>query len=125
MAVGGDLKSGSNPENTFQNYLAFLPDRNNLDFFKEFIGTGVFGSRYVPGLQSLVGVRADMFYNLSSVAGLQTNLLVSNRFFKYADSKPHVALVARFGYNVYSQLFSNVKGSVIAEKAFRLLMYSE
>jgi hypothetical protein len=116
MAVGSDLKSGSNPENTFQNYLAFLPDRNNLDFFKEFNGTGVFGSRYVPGLQSLVGVRADMFYNLSSVAGLQANLLVSNRFFKYADSRPHVGLVARFDYNVYSQLFSYVKGSVIAEK---------
>ncbi|MBP9096357.1 MAG: hypothetical protein KBG21_07090, partial [Ignavibacteria bacterium] len=106
----------SNPENAFQNYLPFLPDRNNLDFFSEYYGTGVFGSRYVPGLQSLAGVRADVFYNISSVAGVQANLLLSNRFFKYADSKPHVGLVARFDYNIYSQLFSYVKGSLIAEK---------
>lgn len=116
MAVGTSMPSGSNPENSFQNYLPFLPDRNNLDFFSEYYGTGVFGSRYVPGLQSLVGARADLFYNISSVIGVQANLLLSNRFFKYADSKPHVGLVARFDYNIYSQLFSYVKGSLIAEK---------
>lgn len=116
MAVGTNMPSGSNPENAFQNYLPFLPDRNNLDFFSEYYGTGTYGSRYVPGLQTLVGARADVFYNISSVAGVQANLLVSNRFFKYADSKPHIGLSARFDYNIYNSLFSYVKGSLISEK---------
>jgi len=116
LAGGGDLKSGSNPENTFQNYLAFLPDRNNLDFFREFDGTGTYGSRYVPGLQSLFGVRADMYYSLSSFAGLQANVLISERLFKYADARPHIGIGARFDYNIYSSLFSYAKGSMIAEK---------
>lgn len=117
LAAGGDLKSGSNGENIFQNYLAFLPDRNNLDFFKEFYGTGTYGSRYVPGLQSLFGVRADVFHSISSVFGVQANLLISDRIFKYADSRPHIGLAARLDYNIYSSLFSYVKGSVIAEKS--------
>ena len=116
LAAGGDLKSGSNPENTFQNYLAFLPDRNNLDFFSEFYGTGTYGSRYVPGLQSLFGIRADMFHSISSVFGVQGNVLISDRMFKYADSKPHVGVGARLDYNIYSSLFSYVKGTFIAEK---------
>jgi len=116
LASGGDLKSGSNPENTFQNYLAFLPDRNNIDFFSEFYGTGVYGSRYVPGLQSLFGLRADVFHSVSSVFGIQGNLLISDRMFKYADSKPHVGAAARLDYNIYSSLFSYVKGTFIAEK---------
>ncbi len=116
MAVGGGLKSGSNPENVFQNYLAFLPDRNNLDFFSEFYGTGVFGSRYVPGLQSLMGIRGDMFHSISSIVGVQGNALISDRMYKYADSKLHFEAAARLDYNIYSSLYSYVKGTFIAEK---------
>lgn len=115
LAVGTGMKSGSNPENIFQNYLPFLPDRNNVDFFSEFSGTGVYGSRYVPGLQSLAGVRADAFHNISAVTGVQAYVLLSNRFFKYADSKPHFETAVRFDYNIYSRLFSYAKGSFLAE----------
>ncbi len=58
----------------FQNYLAFLPDRNNLDFFSPYppyTGTGVYGGNYVKGLTTLIGVRADIYKSLSSVSGIQ------------------------------------------------------
>jgi hypothetical protein len=68
------------------------------------------------GLTVLFGVRADVFHSISSVFGVQANLLISDRIFKYADSRPHVGLSARLDYNIYSSLFSYVKGSMIAEK---------
>ncbi len=116
LATGGNLRSGSNPENVFQNYLAFLPDRNNLDFYREYLGTGVFGGIYVPGLQSLMGIRADVFHSLSTFAGVQGNLLISDRMFKYSDSKLHVAAAARVDYNIYSKLTSYARGTFLAEK---------
>jgi hypothetical protein len=116
MALGSDMRTGSNFENVFQNYLPFLPDRNNLDFFREFHGTGVFGRSYVPGLQSLIGIRADVFHSLSSFAGIQGNILISDRMFKYADSKLHFGAAARFDYNIYSSLTSYAKGTFITEK---------
>jgi len=116
LASGGGLRSGSNPENVFQNYLAFLPDRNNLDFYKEYLGTGEFGGRYVPGLQSLMGIRADVFHSLGTFAGVQGNVLISDRMFKYADSKLHIGATARFDYNIYSSLTAYAKGTFLAEK---------
>lgn len=116
QAIGNGMRWGSNFENVFQNYLPFLPDRNNIDFFHEYYGTGAFGGSYVPGLQSLAGIRADVFHSLSSVSGVQGNVLISDRFFRRADSKLHIGTAARFDYNIYSSLTSYIKGTFIAEK---------
>jgi len=119
MAIGLGMKSGSNPENVFQSYLPFLPDRNNLDFYQEYYGTGVYNANFVPGLQSLAGVRGDVFHTLSSVTGIQGYLMVSNRMFKYEDSRFHIGASARFDYNIFSKLIAYAKGSWYAEKELK------
>lgn len=119
MAIGNGMRWGSNNENIFQNYLIFLPDRNNIDFFHEYYGTGAFGGSYVPGLQSSAGIRGDIFHSLSSVAGVQANVLITDRFFKYADSRLHFGAAARFDYNIYSSLYSYIKGTFYAEKELK------
>lgn len=116
MAMGTDMRSGSNYENVFQNYLPFLPDRNNLNFFKDYYGTGAFGGNRVIGLQSLAGIRGDVFHSLSSISGVQGNLLITNRFVKNADSRLHVGATARYDHNIINNLIAYVQGSWSAEK---------
>lgn len=119
MALGLRMASGSNPENVFQSYLPFLPDRNNLDFYQEYYGTGIYSSNFVPGLQSLAGIRGDVFHQISSVAGIQGNLLITSRMFKYEDSRFRVGAAARFDYNIFSKLIAYAKGSWYAEKELK------
>lgn len=99
----------------FQNYLAFLPDRNNLDFFKDYTGVGVYGKRYIPGLRTAYGVRADVFHSLSSVSGLQGSLGIGARKFKYLDAKIEFLASLRYDYNIYSSLTAYGKVSVMRE----------
>ena len=97
----------------FQNYLAFLPDRNNLDFFKNYPGTGVYGKRYVPGLRTMYGVRADIFHSLSSVSGIQGTIGIGGRKFKYLDGKIEFIISAKYDYNIYSSLTAYVKAELL------------
>lgn len=116
MASGMGMRWGANFENIFQNYLPFLPDRNNLDFYKEYYGTGAFGGTYAPGFQKVMGIRGDAFHSLSSVAGIQGYVMVANTTFKYIDSRPYFGASARFDYNIISSLTSYVKGAFYAQK---------
>lgn len=118
MASGMAMRSGANFENIFQNYLPFLPDRNNLDFFKEYYGTGAFGGSYVPGFQKVLGIRGDAFHSISSVAGIQANVTIATTMFKYIDSRPFFGASARFDYNIYSSLTAYAKGAFYAQKTF-------
>ncbi|MBS1492406.1 MAG: hypothetical protein JST55_02785 [Bacteroidetes bacterium] len=99
----------------FENYLAFLPDRNNLDFFKTFIGAGEYGKRYVTGLHTMYGVRADVYHSLSSVAGVSGTLAVGVNKFKYLDANVQFLLGARIDYNIFNSLTSYGKIEVLKE----------
>ena len=101
-----------------QNYLAFLPDRNNLDFFKTYPpypGTGVYGGVYAEGLTTVLGVRADMYRTLSSVSGIQAYIAFSNFKFKYKNNFLQYDIAARFDYNIYSSLATYVKVQLLRE----------
>ncbi|CAN5656815.1 hypothetical protein BH10BAC5_BH10BAC5_04370 [soil metagenome] len=102
----------------FQNYLAFLPDRNNLDFFKTYppyAGTGNYGGVYAVGLTTVIGVRADMYRTLSSVSGIQAYIALSNFKFKYTSNFLQYDIAARFDYNIYSSLTTYVKMGLLRE----------
>lgn len=99
----------------FENYLSFLPDRNNLDFFKSYPGTGLYGKRYVQGLRTMFGVRADLFHSLSSVSGIQASIGIGSRKFKYLDAKTEFIATARYDYNIYNNLSSYAMLEVLRE----------
>ena len=57
MAISGSPVAGFG--GAMQNYLSFLPDRNNLDFFKTYPpypGTGYYGGTYAEGLTTVIGL---------------------------------------------------------------------
>jgi hypothetical protein len=99
----------------FENFLAFLPDRNNLDFFKTYLGTGDYGKRYVMGLHTIYGVRADVFHSLSSVAGISGTASIGVNKFKYTDARTQFLIGARIDYNIWSRLTSYGKIEVLRE----------
>ncbi|MBS1514024.1 MAG: hypothetical protein JSS63_03265 [Bacteroidetes bacterium] len=99
----------------FENYLAFIPDRNNLDFFKAYPGLGEYGKRYVIGLHTMYGFRADVYHSLSSVAGLSGTAAIGVNKFKYLDAKTQFLLSGRIDYNIYSSLSSYAMIQVLRE----------
>jgi len=99
----------------FENYLAFLPDRNNLDFYKTFPGLGEYGKRYVLGLHTMYGFRADVYHSLSSVAGLSGSAAVGVNKFKYLDAKVQFLLSGRIDYNIYNSLSSYAMIQIMRE----------
>lgn len=101
----------------FANYLAFLPDANNLAFFKQFSGTGFYGGRYVVGLQAFTGLRADYSYSISSTAGVQASLYLINKKFKYADAHMEYQIAGRFDYNIISSLVTYAKLEILKESS--------
>ncbi len=106
-----------------QNYLAFLPDRNNLDFFKAYPpypGTGNYGGVYAEGLTTVIGLRADMYRTLSSVSGIQAYIALSNFKFKYKSNFLQYDIAARFDYNIYSSLTTYIKVGLLREASLFL-----
>ena len=116
MALSGSPVAGFG--GAMQNYLSFLPDRNNLDFFKTYPpypGTGYYGGTYSEGLTTVIGLRADLYRSLSSVSGIQAYAAFSNFKFKYKSNFLQYDIGARFDYNIYSSLTTYVKVQYLRE----------
>lgn len=123
MATGGGPMAGLT--DPFVNYLAFLPNRNNLDFFSPYppySGTGLYGGATVRGLATYIGVQADIYQTLTSVSGLQGSISVINK--KYSTFGPYLEykLSGQYDYNIYSRLQANAKVELLRE-AFDTAQY--
>lgn len=102
LASGNGPRDGFN--NTFNNFLPFIRDRNNLDFFEETDGTGLFGGTYVAGRNTSFGLRGDIFHNISSTAGINAFAQFINRSPKTGDGINFFDFGGRFDYNILNSL---------------------
>jgi len=105
-------------QGTFQNYLAFLPNRNNLDFFSPyppFAGTGYYGGAYAWGTTTYIGVKAEIFHSISSVSGVQGSVALLNRKTKGLSNFLQYQITGRYDYNILSRLQAYGKMELLRE----------
>lgn len=114
LATDAAPSSGFGGPGSFQSYLSFIPDLNNLDFFVATDGTGLYKIGYVGGKDKYFGVRGDIFHTINPRAGIRGVLEYTNLSFNAGDRDPRSVFGAavRLDYNITHWLRSYVQGGV-------------
>jgi hypothetical protein len=114
LATGLAPSAGFGGPGSFQSYLPFIPDLNNLDFFVRTDGTGLYKIGYVGGKDKFFGARGDIFHSINNRAGIRGAVEFTSLSFNQSGRDPRSTIAAevRLDYNITHWLRSFIQAGL-------------